>query len=114
MRFVKDLGLVMGVMLIIGLIGGAKSEINLAALLLKRLQVIGSTLRTRSTESKAEIVAAFTQQFGDAIIAGRIKPIVDRVFPLAEAAAAQRLVQASEHFGKVVLRVGAEIDPGLR
>lgn len=94
-----------GRLVVIGLIGGAKSEINLAALLLKRLQVIGSTLRTRTAESKAEIVAAFTKQFGAAIAAGRVKPIVDRVFPLAEAADAHRLVQASDHFGKVVLRV---------
>lgn len=94
-----------GRLVIIGLIGGAKSEINLAALLLKRLHVIGSTLRTRSVESKAEIVAAFTHQFGGAIAAGRVKPIVDRVFPLAQAADAHRLVQASEHFGKVVLSV---------
>lgn len=94
-----------GRLVIIGLIGGAKSEINLAALLLKRLHVIGSTLRTRSNESKAEIVAAFGKQFGDALAGGRIKPIVDRVFPLAEAAQAHRVVQASEHFGKVVLRI---------
>jgi NADPH2:quinone reductase len=94
-----------GRLVIIGLIGGAKAEINLAALLLKRLQVIGSTLRTRSPESKAAIVAAFTKQFGDAIATGRVKPIVDRVFPLAQATEAHRLVQASEHFGKVVLSV---------
>jgi putative PIG3 family NAD(P)H quinone oxidoreductase len=94
-----------GRLVIIGLIGGARGEINLASLLLKRLQVIGSTLRTRSLESKAEIVAAFTKQFGDDIAAGRIKPVVDRVFPLAEAAQAHRVVQASEHFGKVVMRV---------
>jgi putative PIG3 family NAD(P)H quinone oxidoreductase len=94
-----------GRLVIIGLIGGAKSDINLAALLLKRLQVIGSTLRTRSTQSKAEIVAEFLEQFGDAVAAGRVKPIIDRVFPLAQAADAHRLVQASEHFGKVVMIV---------
>ena len=94
-----------GRLVIIGLIGGARSDINLAALLLKRLQVIGSTLRTRSVQSKAEIVSGFMKQFGDAVGAGRVKPIVDRVFPLAQAADAHRLVQASEHFGKVVLRV---------
>lgn len=94
-----------GRLVIIGLIGGAKSEINLAALLLKRLHVIGSTLRTRSNESKAGIVGAFLDQFGDALAGGRIKPIVDRIFPLAAVAEAHRVVQASEHFGKVVLRI---------
>jgi putative PIG3 family NAD(P)H quinone oxidoreductase len=94
-----------GRLVIIGLIGGARGEINLASLLLKRLHVIGSTLRTRSHESKAAIVAAFMRQFGAALDAGRIKPIVDRVLPLGEAAQAHRIVQASEHFGKVVLTI---------
>jgi len=94
-----------GRLVIIGLVGGAKAEINLAMLLLRRLQVIGSTLRTRSVADKAEIVARFLEQFGAALAAGRIKPIIDRVFPLEQAAEAHRVVQSSVHFGKVVLRV---------
>ncbi len=94
-----------GRLVIIGLIGGAKAEINLAALLIKRLHVIGSTLRTRPGEDKARLVEQFVERFGGAIADGRIKPVVDRVLPLAEAAEAHRVVQASEHFGKVVLRV---------
>ncbi len=94
-----------GRLVIIGLMGGAKAEINLAALLLRRLHVIGSTLRSRSVAEKAAIVAAFTRQFGAALEAGRIKPVIDRVLPLAQAADAHRLVQSSAHFGKVVLRV---------
>ncbi|HXQ21963.1 MAG TPA: NAD(P)H-quinone oxidoreductase [Candidatus Acidoferrales bacterium] len=94
-----------GRLVIIGLIGGAKADINLAALLLRRLRVIGSTLRTRSVTDKAEIVSRFTERFGDALSAGRIKPVIDRVLPLAQAAEAHRLVQSSAHFGKVVLRV---------
>lgn len=94
-----------GRLVIIGLVGGAKAEVNLASLLLRRLHVIGSTLRTRSNESKAEIVAGFVERFGDALARGRVKPVIDRVLPLAEAAQAHRIVQASEHFGKVVLRV---------
>jgi putative PIG3 family NAD(P)H quinone oxidoreductase len=94
-----------GRLVIIGLIGGVKGELNLAMLLMRRLQVIGSTLRTRSVDDKAEIVARFLAQFGDGLAAGRIKPVVDRVLPLAEAAEAHRVVQSSVHFGKVVLRV---------
>jgi putative PIG3 family NAD(P)H quinone oxidoreductase len=94
-----------GRLVIIGLIGGAKAEMNLAALLIKRLHVIGSTLRTRSAEDKALLVQQFVERFGDAVGAGRVKPVIDRVLPLAEAAEAHRVVQASEHFGKVVLRV---------
>jgi len=94
-----------GRLVIIGLIGGAKADINLAMLLLRRLRVIGSTLRTRSVADKAEIVARFLDRFGEALNAGRIKPVIDRVLPLEQAAEAHRIVQSSTHFGKVVLRV---------
>jgi tumor protein p53-inducible protein 3 len=94
-----------GRLVIIGLIGGAKADINLAMLLLRRLHVIGSTLRTRSAADKAEIVTRFLDRFGEALRAGRIKPVIDRVLPLEQAAEAHRVVQSSVHFGKVVLRV---------
>jgi putative PIG3 family NAD(P)H quinone oxidoreductase len=94
-----------GCLVIIGLIGGAKAEINLAALLLRRLRVIGSTLRARPISEKAEIVSSFLERFGEALNAGRIKPVVDRVLPLEQAAEAHRVVQSSVHFGKVVLTV---------
>ena len=94
-----------GRVVIIGLIGGARAEINLAMLLMRRLQVIGSTLRSRPAADKAAIVAAFVERFGAALGAGRLTPVIDHVFPLAQAADAHRLVQSSAHFGKVVLRV---------
>ncbi|HVH17999.1 MAG TPA: NAD(P)H-quinone oxidoreductase [Myxococcota bacterium] len=94
-----------GRLVLIGLMGGAKSEIGLGALLVRRLSVIGSTLRARPVEEKAEIVRAFLARFGDALEQGRIGPVVDRVLPLAQAAEAHRAMKASEHFGKIVLRV---------
>jgi len=94
-----------GRLVIIGLIGGARGEIDLATLLLKRLRVIGSTLRARSVEDKAAIVRAFEQRFGAALAAGRIHPVIDRVLPLEQAGEAHRVVQSSVHFGKVALRV---------
>jgi putative PIG3 family NAD(P)H quinone oxidoreductase len=94
-----------GRLVIIGLIGGAKAEINLALLLMKRLHVIGSTLRTRAAAEKAAIVTSFLERFGDALRAGRIRPVIDRVLPLHQAADAHRLVQSSAHFGKVALQV---------
>jgi putative PIG3 family NAD(P)H quinone oxidoreductase len=94
-----------GRLVLIGLIGGAKAEINLAMLLLKRVHVIGSTLRTRSAADKAGIVAAFLDRFGDALVAGEIRPVVDRVLPLDHAPEAHRVMQASAHFGKIVLQV---------
>jgi NADPH:quinone reductase-like Zn-dependent oxidoreductase len=92
-----------GRMVLIGLMGGAKAELNLALLLARRLSLIGSTLRTRALEEKARLVMAFLARFGAELQAGRIRPVVDRVLPFARAADAHRLLQASEHFGKVVL-----------
>lgn len=94
-----------GKLVIIGLIGGARAEINLAGLLMKRQSVIGSTLRSRSNADKAALVSAFRARFGAALEQGQIRPVIDRVMPLEQAADAHRLVQSSEHFGKVVLRV---------
>jgi putative PIG3 family NAD(P)H quinone oxidoreductase len=94
-----------GRLVLIGLMGGAKSEINLGVLLAKRLPLIGSTLRARPVEEKAEIVRGFVSRFGDALESGKLGPVVDRVLPLAEAQQAHDLLQASEHFGKVVLRI---------
>jgi len=90
----------------IGLMGGAQSEINLALFLIRRLAVIGSTLRTRSVEEKAAIVGGLRDRFGAALAAVRLKPEVHAVVPLDRAADAHRMMKASEHFGKIVLRVG--------
>jgi putative PIG3 family NAD(P)H quinone oxidoreductase len=94
-----------GRLVLIGLMGGAHTETNLAQLLVQRLALIGSTLRGRSLAEKARIVEAFRMRFGEALRADRLRVTVDRVLPLAEAAAAHRLMQSSEHFGKIVLRV---------
>jgi putative PIG3 family NAD(P)H quinone oxidoreductase len=94
-----------GRLVLIGLMGGAKAEINLAALLARRLSVIGSTLRARSVAEKAALVAAFRAQFGVALEQGSLVPVVDRVLPLAQAGEAHRAMKASEHFGKIALRV---------
>ena len=94
-----------GRLVLIGLMGGAKVELNLGIVLAKRLSIIGSTLRARPVAEKAEIVRGFLARFGGALASGRLRPIVDRVLPLAEAQAAHELVASSAHFGKVVLRV---------
>ena len=89
----------------IGLMGGAKAELNLAQLLVRRLAVIGSTLRGRSVEKKAAMVRAFRDRFGHSLAAGRLRPVIHATLPLADAAEAHRLMQSSAHFGKIVLRV---------
>ena len=89
----------------IGLMGGAKAELNLAQVLVRRLAVIGSTLRGRSVEKKAAMVRAFRDRFGHSLAAGRLRPVIHATLPLADAAEAHRLMQSSAHFGKIVLRV---------
>jgi putative PIG3 family NAD(P)H quinone oxidoreductase len=94
-----------GRLVLIGLMGGARAEVPLAKLLLRRLHILGSTLRSRSPESKAQLIRAFLERFGDALREGRIRPVIDRVLYLDSVAEAHRIVKASEHFGKVVLQV---------
>lgn len=95
-----------GRLIVIGSMGGLRAaELDVGTLIAKRLRVIGSTLRALPVERKAAIVAAFSGQFGAALGAGRLKPVVHRVFPLAEAAAAHRMMAAGSPFGKIVLRV---------
>ncbi|HEY8132101.1 MAG TPA: NAD(P)H-quinone oxidoreductase [Thermoanaerobaculia bacterium] len=94
-----------GRVVIIGSMGGSgKVEIDVGSILGRRQQIIGSTLRARPKEEKAAIVASFLSRFGEDLRAGRIKPVIDRVFPLEKAAEAHRAM-AGDHFGKIVLRV---------
>ncbi len=94
-----------GRLVVIGLMGGAKAEIGLGQLLVRRLSVIGSTLRTRSEAEKARLVQSLLARFGKALETGEIRPVVDRILDLSEAAEGHRLMKASGHFGKIVLRV---------
>jgi putative PIG3 family NAD(P)H quinone oxidoreductase len=94
-----------GRLVLIGLMKGAQSEIDLSQVLRRHLRIFGSTLRTRSIAEKAQIVSAFLARFGREIEAGAIRPPIYRTVPIAEASQAHRMMQASEHFGKIVLRV---------
>lgn len=92
-----------GRLVVIGLQGGRRGELDLGTLMTKRASVLSAGLRGRPIESKAEIVAAVQQNVWPAIASGAVKVIVDRRIPLAQAASAHRVVEASEHVGKVVL-----------
>jgi putative PIG3 family NAD(P)H quinone oxidoreductase len=93
-----------GRIVIIGSMGGERmAQIDVSALLGRRQQIIGSTLRARPVEEKAQIVAAFIDRFGDDLRAGRVRPVLAASMPLERAADAHRLLKSSEHFGKVVL-----------
>ncbi|MFF7979723.1 NAD(P)H-quinone oxidoreductase [Streptomyces sp. NPDC007901] len=92
-----------GRLAIIGLQGGVKGELNIGALLGKRAAISATSLRARPLAEKAAIVAAAREHVWPLIAAGHVRPVVDRELPMAEAAQAQRAVEASEHIGKVLL-----------
>jgi putative PIG3 family NAD(P)H quinone oxidoreductase len=94
-----------GRLILIGMQGGRKGEINLGTLLVKRATVYASGLRPRPLEQKAAIVAATHHMVWPLIEAGTVRPIIDRVLSLDDAPEAHRLLESSEHIGKVLLRV---------
>ncbi len=96
-----------GRLIVIGLIGGAKTSFNLALVLQKRLTITGSTLRPRSVEEKGRIAAALGERVWPLIESGRVAPVVHATFPLERAADAHRLIETSAHIGKIVLTVRA-------
>jgi NADPH2:quinone reductase len=96
-----------GRLVVIGMQGGVKAELNIATLLTKRGSVHATSLRSRTAADKARIVAGTVRDIWPAVADGRVLPIVDRVLPIAEVADAHRVVEDSEHVGKVVLAVRA-------
>jgi putative PIG3 family NAD(P)H quinone oxidoreductase len=94
-----------GRLIVLGLQGGVNGELNLGALLAKRAWIHAASLRSRSLAQKAAIVAATIAFVWPQIEDGRVRPIIDRVLSLDDAAEAHRLMESSEHIGKVLLRV---------
>ena len=94
---------VAGRLVIIGLQGGTKAELNLNQLMTKRAAVIGTTLRGRPVEEKSAIMQAVGEYVWPLLVSGQIRPLVDRTFPLAEAAAAHEYFDSGQHTGKILL-----------
>jgi NADPH2:quinone reductase len=94
-----------GRLALIGVMGGRKAELDLGRVLVQRLTIMGSTLRPRPVEEKTAIIRQFEQDALPHFAAGRIAPLIHHVYPLEQAAEAHRAMEASEHFGKLVLRV---------
>jgi putative PIG3 family NAD(P)H quinone oxidoreductase len=92
-----------GRLVLIGLMGGAQVEVNLGLLLVKRLRVIGSTLRARPMSEKAAVMDALKTHVWPLFEAGTIQPIIETVIPIAEADRAHALVASNNTVGKVVL-----------
>jgi putative PIG3 family NAD(P)H quinone oxidoreductase len=94
-----------GRLVVIGLQGGTRAQLDLNALLRKRASVHATSLRSRPPGEKAAIVSGVHDQVWPLISTGHIRPVVDTVLPLAEAGQAHRLMEAGEHFGKILLAV---------
>jgi putative PIG3 family NAD(P)H quinone oxidoreductase len=94
-----------GRLVVIGMQRGTRAELDLGVLMRKRAAVYATTLRARPAPQKAAIVAAVRDQVWPLIEAGRVRPVIDRVFPLAEAPEAHRLMENGSHFGKILLAV---------
>jgi putative PIG3 family NAD(P)H quinone oxidoreductase len=100
-----DVLAVNGRLVVIGMQGGGKGELNLAKLLQKRAAVLATSLRARPAEEKAAIVAAVEQHVWPLVAAGSVRPVVHEVFALTDVRLAHRCVEDSAHVGKVLLRI---------
>jgi putative PIG3 family NAD(P)H quinone oxidoreductase len=94
-----------GRLVIIGVVGGIKAELNLALMMVKRQQITGSVLRSRPVKNKADIVAEFSRRVLPRFADRTLVPIIEQVFPIDDVAAAHRMMEEDRHFGKIVLRV---------
>ncbi len=97
-----------GKLVVIGVISGIKAELNLALMMVKRQQIIGSVLRSRPVSEKGEIIAEFTRRALPKFADRSIVPIIEKVFPLDEVVAAHQMMEEDSHFGKIVLEIGKE------
>jgi NADPH:quinone reductase-like Zn-dependent oxidoreductase len=90
---------------IVGLVAGARGDIDLGAILRKRLTVIGTVLRARALAEKIEVTTTFAREIVPRVARGELRPVIDRVLPLEKSAEAHAYVESNEGFGKVVLEV---------
>jgi putative PIG3 family NAD(P)H quinone oxidoreductase len=95
-----------GRLAVIGLQKGRRAELDLGKLMAKQARMFATRLRPRPEAEKAEIVAAVRSQVWPLVSAGRVRPVVDRVLPLDQVAEAHRVMEASEHVGKILLGLG--------
>jgi putative PIG3 family NAD(P)H quinone oxidoreductase len=101
-----------GRLVVIGLQGGAKAELDLGRLLARRLSVAASTLRARSVAERVPLMERLRAEVWPGFADGSLRPVVDRVLPLRDAAEAHRVLEAGEHVGKIVLEVPSGASAG--
>jgi NADPH:quinone reductase len=94
-----------GRLIFVGTTSGAKAEIDYAIVMRKRLRIMGTSLRTRSTEEKATATRLFAEQVVPLLASGAVRPVIDRVYQMEEVRAAHERIESNESFGKVVLMI---------
>jgi len=94
-----------GRLVLIGLLSGREAPLDLGRMLVKRLRIVGSTLRARSDADKAAIIADLRARVWPLVEKGEVVPVIDRVLPITEADAAHKAIASDQTFGKVVLVV---------
>ena len=94
-----------GTLMLIGVLGGVRAEFNLAVAMVKRQRIIGSVLRSRPRKEKANIITDFNNTVMPLMANKKITPLISETYPLNQAAKAHQAMEASKHFGKIVLTV---------
>jgi NADPH:quinone reductase-like Zn-dependent oxidoreductase len=100
-----DLLKVQGRLILLGMMGGAQAETPLAVVLAKRLRIMGSTLRQRTLDEKIAVTRSFAREVLPLFAEGKVKPVVDSVFPLGQVHEATARMENNENIGKIVLRL---------
>ena len=91
--------------MLVSLLSGAQTDVNIGRVLRNRLQILGTVMRNRPLEARVGITRDFQANLEPALVDGRMKSVIDCVFPLREAADAHRYMEANRNFGKIVLDV---------
>ena len=94
-----------GRLIFVGTTSGAKAEIDYSVVMRKRLRIMGTSLRTRSIEEKATATRLFAQHVVPLLASGKVRPVIDSIFPFDEVRAAHQRIESNESFGKVVLMI---------
>lgn len=94
-----------GRLVMIAFLEGSKAELNFAEVMMRRLSLTGSTLRPQSVQAKAQIARELRNRLWPLIARGRVRPVIDSVFDLSQAAEAHQRMENGAHIGKIVLKV---------
>lgn len=96
-----------GTLVLIGALSGVEATINLGLIQARRLKIHGTALRSRALEKKMALVQQFHKEAGPLLASGRVKPVIDRVYPLSEIQEAHRYLESNQSIGKILIQVAS-------